>query len=270
VEVWLYQAPNVMAWGSSSEGQWTSGIVQELTNVAVQQYLTVTEPTQLAMPQPGELQLQCWKGMTYTIEGSSDLATWTSLISLTNLNLMGGLQWTDASPATQSVRFYRAQRAELAHPEALACTEWLEPNLENPAVRIVDARYPQSASAFSSGHIPGAVMVDPMQDLSDPTPLPIRFVPSARQFTALMQRLGMSNRSTVVVYDTEGGLWWARLWWALPESHHTGQTPSMTGLPAGHIPSSRNMPRPPTSIPAEYTAGAAQARHAAAASGDSA
>ena len=106
--------------------EWTSGIVQELTNVAVQQYLTVTEPSKLEMPQPGELQLQCWKGMTYTIEGSSDLATWTSLISLTNLNLTGGLQWTDPGAATQSARFYRALGAEIAHPEALASSEWLE------------------------------------------------------------------------------------------------------------------------------------------------
>lgn len=106
--------------------EWTSGVVQELTNVAVQQYLTVTEPSKLEMPRPGELQLQCWKDMSYTIEGSSDLETWTSLISLTNLNLTGGLQWTDPDAATQSVRFYRAQRAEFAHPEALASTEWLE------------------------------------------------------------------------------------------------------------------------------------------------
>jgi hypothetical protein len=106
--------------------EWTSGIVQELTNVAVQRYLTVTEPSKLEMPRPGELRLQCWKGMTYTIEGSSDLATWTSLISLTNLNLTGGLQWSDPGAATQSARFYRAQGAELAHPEALASTEWLE------------------------------------------------------------------------------------------------------------------------------------------------
>jgi hypothetical protein len=108
--------------------EWTSGIVQELINVAVEQYLTVTEPMKLAMAQPGELHLQCWKGMAYTIEGSSDLSRWAPLISLTNLNLTGGLQWTDPDAAIQSARFYRAQRAESLGYEnvRLYDSSWLE------------------------------------------------------------------------------------------------------------------------------------------------
>ena len=97
--------------------EWTSGTVQELKNVPVNQYLTVTELAKLSMPQPGDLHIQCWKGMAYTIEASSDLENWAPLSTLTNLNLAGGLQWTDPSAATQSVRFYRAQRAEFLHPE---------------------------------------------------------------------------------------------------------------------------------------------------------
>jgi WD40 repeat protein/predicted Ser/Thr protein kinase len=56
-----------------------------------------------------------------------------------------------------------------AHPEALASTQWLEEHLRDPAVRIVDARFGQSDSAFSSGHIPGAVPVAPLTDLRDTT-----------------------------------------------------------------------------------------------------
>ncbi|MBE0617482.1 MAG: sulfurtransferase, partial [Proteobacteria bacterium] len=153
--------------------------------------------------------------MAYGIEGSPDLATWTPLTSLTNLNLTDGVQWTDPDAVSQSARFYRATQAGFTHPQALASTQWLDQNLGNPAVRIVDARYPQSASGFTSGHIPGAAMVDPAQDLLDQTQLPIAYVPSLDQFQALMRRLGISNSSTVVVYDTDGGLWCARLWWAL-------------------------------------------------------
>jgi thiosulfate/3-mercaptopyruvate sulfurtransferase len=40
-----------------------------------------------------------------------------------------------------------------AHPELLAETEWLEQHLNNPKVRIVDARAPQQ---YTAGHIPGA------------------------------------------------------------------------------------------------------------------
>jgi thiosulfate/3-mercaptopyruvate sulfurtransferase len=58
-------------------------------------------------------------------------------------------------------------------------------------------------------------MVDPLTDLLDPTRLPVAYVPTVGQFEALMRRLGISNSSTVVLYDTDGGLWCARLWWAL-------------------------------------------------------
>jgi thiosulfate/3-mercaptopyruvate sulfurtransferase len=34
-------------------------------------------------------------------------------------------------------------------------------------------------------------------------------------FASLMGRLGIGDDTTVVVYDTEGGRWAARLWWAL-------------------------------------------------------
>jgi hypothetical protein len=63
----------------------TSGTVQELYNIPAEQYLTVTEPARLSMPSPGEVHIQCWKGMAYRVEGSPDLATWTPLTTVTNL-----------------------------------------------------------------------------------------------------------------------------------------------------------------------------------------
>ncbi len=88
--------------------EWTSGIVQELTNVAVRQYLTVTEPAKLSMPQPGELHIQCWKGMAYRIDASPDLLSWTPLTTVTNLT--GTLQWTDSDVPGRAARFYRAAK----------------------------------------------------------------------------------------------------------------------------------------------------------------
>jgi hypothetical protein len=86
--------------------EWSSGTVQELYNVSARQYLTVTEPAKLAMPQPGQLNIQCWKGMAYRIEASPNLSAWTPLATVTNLT--GRLQWTDTNGLSQSVRFYRA------------------------------------------------------------------------------------------------------------------------------------------------------------------
>jgi enediyne biosynthesis protein E4 len=85
--------------------EWTSGIVQEVHNVPASQYLTVTEPAKLSMPEPGDLHIQCWKGMSYRIEGSSDLLAWNLMATVTNLT--GTLQWKDPEAPRPSTRFYR-------------------------------------------------------------------------------------------------------------------------------------------------------------------
>lgn len=88
--------------------EWTSGTVQELHNVPARQYLTVTEPARLSMLVPGELHIQCWKGMAYRVETSPDLLTWNPEATATNLNLNGGIQWTDPGVPGSSACFYRA------------------------------------------------------------------------------------------------------------------------------------------------------------------
>lgn len=115
--------------------------------------------------------------------------------------------------------------ADIVHPEALASTAWLADHLDDPSVRVVDARFDlwltsagtleavPGRDAYDEGHIPGAVFVDVMSDLADPeNPLVILSRP---RFEALMGRLGISDGATVVVYDDRGGTWAARLWWAL-------------------------------------------------------
>jgi len=116
---------------------------------------------------------------------------------------------------------------EYKHPEALATTEWLAEHLDDPSVRVVDARYdvrPTSdgsfravsgREAYEQDHIPGAVFVDFASDLADPEDdIPLNIL-SPDRFEALMGRMGIGNDSTVVVYDDSGGTWAARLWWAL-------------------------------------------------------
>jgi len=88
--------------------EWTSGLVQELKNVAVNQYLTVTEPARLQMAEPGQLQMQCWKDLVFDIETSSDLLKWTPVVTVTNLNLSGRVEWADPEAPGSSTRFYRA------------------------------------------------------------------------------------------------------------------------------------------------------------------
>lgn len=115
--------------------------------------------------------------------------------------------------------------ASYRHPEALASPEWLASHLGDSSLRVVDARFdvrPTSTGAleavaehdaYTKAHIPGAVFLDVMGDLSDPQDPTAVLQPD--RFEALMARLGISNDTTVVVYDGKGGTWAARLWWAL-------------------------------------------------------
>jgi len=64
--------------------EWPSGIVQELTNGAAEQILTITEPAQLVPLGSREFQIRCWKEMRFEIEKSHNLQTWASLGVVTN------------------------------------------------------------------------------------------------------------------------------------------------------------------------------------------
>jgi thiosulfate/3-mercaptopyruvate sulfurtransferase len=85
-----------------------------------------------------------------------------------------------------------------ARPELLAETHWLAGNLENPRLRIIDTR---AEPVYNEGHIPGAAAL-----------VKAGGIPRAEngemvgpdEFAAIMGKLGISNDTTVVVYDAPG------------------------------------------------------------------
>ena len=101
--------------------------------------------------------------------------------------------------------------AAYTHPEQLVETEWVAAHGADPAVRIVDMRGP--ATAYAEGHVPGAVYLAPVaiRDAKHPP----TFLPSPADFEQMMARLGIGDRTRVVVYDERGGIYAARLWWIL-------------------------------------------------------
>lgn len=104
------------------------------------------------------------------------------------------------------------------HPEALASTDWLEANLNDPTVRIIataDCRLPTHKDLYMAGHIPGAIYLNVISELSNRESQIPMMLPGVEDFEDLMGKLGISSGTTVVVYDDTGGLWAARLWWAL-------------------------------------------------------
>ncbi len=117
-----------------------------------------------------------------------------------------------ASPPIAAVE---AEIADYAHPEALTTTAWLSDHLNDVNLRLVDVRIANQA-AYEDGHIPGAVHADLVQDLMSPQDAVVTRAPSAEAFSATMQRLGVNNDTTVVIYDPSGGYrGGARLWWLL-------------------------------------------------------
>lgn len=105
-----------------------------------------------------------------------------------------------------------------ANPQYLVSTEWLQANLNQPDLRIVDATYylpMQNKSArteYDERHIPGAVFFD-IDDIAEKeTNLP-HMLPAPEKFASRVRRLGIGDGNRIVVYDGQGMMSAARVWW---------------------------------------------------------
>jgi len=108
--------------------------------------------------------------------------------------------------------------------EAFVETDWLLAHLDDPHLRIVDARStPHGGSVemrsgrdeYAAGHLPGAVYLDYAEDLDDPaTPYAERVAPP-ELFARRTSEAGIGDDATVVVYDAGTVPFAARLVWML-------------------------------------------------------
>src|ERR1700760_3137414 len=93
----------------------------------------------------------------------------------------------------------------------LVSPAWLAERLNHSDTIIFDATLPpvgvnppvDTRARYLTEHIPGAVFFD-IEGLSDrSTPLP-HMLPTAEAFSASMSALGLSDNSTVCIYEQEG------------------------------------------------------------------
>jgi thiosulfate/3-mercaptopyruvate sulfurtransferase len=107
----------------------------------------------------------------------------------------------------------------LARPEILATTEWLAERVGRPGTRILDLRWRPDGNAsaiHATGHIPGAPLVDWRADLVDEGANgDTILLAGPDRIAALAARVGISDDTTVVVYDDSQSLFAARAWWSL-------------------------------------------------------
>jgi thiosulfate/3-mercaptopyruvate sulfurtransferase len=90
-----------------------------------------------------------------------------------------------------------------AHPDALVTTDWLADHLGDRDIRILESD--EDVLLYDTGHIPNAQKVDWHLDLNDP--LTRDYVDRA-SFQALLRRLGIDDKTTVVFYGDKNN-WWA-------------------------------------------------------------
>jgi thiosulfate/3-mercaptopyruvate sulfurtransferase len=81
------------------------------------------------------------------------------------------------------------------NPQLLAETGWLAEHMDDPAVRIVDARPPQQ---YAAGHIPGAVNLPGTNGIPRTADGEMA---SPEEFSSVAGELGIGNGGTIIVYD---------------------------------------------------------------------
>jgi thiosulfate/3-mercaptopyruvate sulfurtransferase len=94
-----------------------------------------------------------------------------------------------------------------ARENPLVTTDWLEKNLKNPKVRIVEVSV--EPGQFERGHIPGAQNLVWHTDLVDTVK---RDIASREKFQALLRKLGVDKDTTVVLYGDNNN--WFAAWGA--------------------------------------------------------
>lgn len=108
----------------------------------------------------------------------------------------------------------------------LVQTDWLHEHLDDADLRIIEIRgkvlpptqppphYLSDRAGYEAAHIPGAVYVDWQVDIVEPGS-PSNDIAAPARFSALMQSLGISSHTRVVVADDAGGMFATRLRWGL-------------------------------------------------------
>jgi len=98
-----------------------------------------------------------------------------------------------------------------SHPEVLVDTKWVEDHLNDPKVRIAEVDYDPTAN-YVLGHIPGSVLIDWKVDINDPL---ARNILSKQASQDLLQRIGVSDDTTLILYGDFNNWFAAVAFWAL-------------------------------------------------------
>ena len=114
------------------------------------------------------------------------------------------------------------------NPNLLVETNWLAQHLNDPNVRILDVR---SLDEYQAGHISTAVNW-PLGEVAitpDPSHPVTHQLLSKEQIERRLGLLGVSNRSTIIVYDDGTSTAATRVFWTLEYYGHSGKVTLLNG-----------------------------------------
>ena len=86
--------------------------------------------------------------------------------------------------------------ADYANPDVLVTTEWLEANLDDDGIAILEVD--EDTTAYTKGHIPGATTINWETELHDQ---PRREFITSEQLAKLLGDKGIGNDKTIVLYS---------------------------------------------------------------------
>jgi len=98
--------------------------------------------------------------------------------------------------------------ANYANPEALVETDWLEQNLNDPSIRVIEVD--EDAGAYAKGHIPNAVGWNWNTDLHATVG---RDYVDQEGLSALLSRAGVGPDTTVILYGGNNNWFAAYAYW---------------------------------------------------------
>lgn len=123
-------------------------------------------------------------------------------------------------------------KAAYPNPAILIEPAELEAQLGAPDLRIIDAHVflnpkpvggydlVKGDKAYAEKHIPGAVFIDLVHELSAPHPTLLFMMPSAAQFERVMSVHGIGNEHRIVVYSAGPNMFGTRLYFMLKAMGH--------------------------------------------------
>jgi thiosulfate/3-mercaptopyruvate sulfurtransferase len=97
-----------------------------------------------------------------------------------------------------------------AHPEVLVSPEWVAAHLADPAVRVLESD--EDVLLYDTGHIPGALKLDWVEDLNDPL---VRDYIGQDAMERLLRQKGINSGSRVVLYGDKNNWWATYAFWVL-------------------------------------------------------